>query len=182
MKIKTQIGPYSKDRIVLCSTDAHPDSQRKEPYYAGFFFPGATWVGAVRNAAQDLECRLVVLTTAHGMVDSLDLIGPYDLHIYADMRKVGRNWSETIPCLMGKNQCDLVVLYTGGCPREPYIELLKPVLHDNGISLIAFGKPNTFDSGRVVDVARLLMNGTHLEELRSILKSPDTLEFFPVES
>jgi len=38
------IGPYSRDRVVLCSGDAGPPSQEKHPCKASDFFPRAKWV------------------------------------------------------------------------------------------------------------------------------------------
>lgn len=178
--MKMEIGPYSRDRIVLCSADASPErSQRQEPGYAGHFFPGAKWVGRMRNAASNLRCKFVILTTAHGMVGEFDTISPYDLHIYADTAKVERNWRRTIPLLIGNGQYDLLLFYAGGCPKEAYLEALKPILHENQISLLTFGRANVCDMGRVEDIVELLTTGTDLDQLRSILKYPQYLEFHP---
>jgi len=174
------LGPYPRVRIVLCSADASPISQRKEPCEAAFFYPGASWVGAVRNAAEDERCKFVILTTAYGMVEPFDIIAPYDLHIDADTYQVQEKWKQTIPSLIGQGRYDILVFYPGGCPRGKYLRLLKPIVGENGVSLITFGRPNMFDSGKIADVVSCLCQGTSIEGLKSILKYPEYLEFFPV--
>jgi hypothetical protein len=101
------IGPYSIDRIVLCSADAGPRSQNKVACKAAYFFPKATWVGAVRNAADRLHCRFVILTTAHGLVDPNAIITPYDMHIEWHEEELQEIWKRTIPDLIGNEQYDV---------------------------------------------------------------------------
>ncbi len=173
------IGPYSIQRIVLCSADASPRSQRRRPCNAASFYPGAKWVGAMRNAATRLGCNLVIITTAHGMVNPEDEIGPYDLHIRGHEEEVRSIWRRTIPLVLGQNRFDILVLYFGGCPRYPALEIIREILHEMHISLITFGKPNMFDIDRVDDLVHLLEKGTSLEELRSLTGYPERLEFFP---
>lgn len=79
--MKTILGPIRKEKLILCSADASPDAQRNEPGPAAYFFPNAAWVGAVRNSAERLGCRFVILTTGYGLVESGDLISPFDAHI-----------------------------------------------------------------------------------------------------
>ncbi len=71
-----KIGPYKQERILLCSADAGPKSQRGRPCEAGIFFLGAKWVGATRNCAQRLGCDFTILTTGHGMVRPSGSGGP----------------------------------------------------------------------------------------------------------
>ena len=178
--MKNLIGPYRKDRIVLCSADASPQrSQRKTSDYAFAFFPGAKWVGMAANAGTTLGCKFVILTTAYGMVDPFDSISPYDLHIDDDTALVERNWRRTIPVLLGKRRYDLLLFYAGGCPKEAYLQVLIPILHENLISLLTFGRANMYDSGKIEDIFRLLVKGTDLDGLRSALKYPEYLEFSP---
>lgn len=73
----------------------------------------------------------------------------------------------------------MLVFYAGGCPRDKYIELLLPILHSLGISLITFGRLNTYDMGTIDKFVELSFEGTMLNELRSILKLPDKLEYYP---
>lgn len=79
--MSAQIGPIQLDRIVLCSADAHPDSQRATACRADHFFPGGKWVGAVRNAADRLGCQFVILTTGYGLVTRETVLERYDKHI-----------------------------------------------------------------------------------------------------
>jgi hypothetical protein len=176
------IGPYSIQRIVLCSADASPRSQRRRPCKAGSFYPGAKWVGAMRNAANRLGCNLVILTTAHGMVNPEDEIGPYDLHIRGHEEEVRAIWSRTIPLVLGQNRFDILVLYLGGCPRYPALEIISKILHEMHISLITFGKPNMFDIDKVDNLVRVLVTGTSLDELKSIMGYPERLGFFPIDN
>jgi hypothetical protein len=175
------VGPYVRERIVLCSADAGPNSQRNEPDSAKYFFPGAKWVGALRNASERLECRFVILTTGHGMVNPDDQIGPYDMHIDEHYTHVEDSWNATVPLLLRAGQYDILVLYLGGCPRDPYLNLLLPILHRCNISCLKFGRSNTYDLGKVDQVVSLITTGTTTEELMSILRCPEALEFFPVE-
>jgi hypothetical protein len=177
--MQTLIGPYPRSKIVLCSADAGPASQREKSGEAGYFFPRGRWVGALRNAAERLGCRFVILTTAHGMVNPGDVIHHYDLHITEHKLRVTENWRQTIPHLLAGMPGSLLVFYSGGCPRDIYIEVLRPILYAQRISLITFGRPNAFDIGKIDEFVDLLMKGTSLAELRSILKCPDKLEFYP---
>lgn len=174
-----QIGPYARERIVLCSPDAGPGAQGQEPGPAGTFFPKGRWVGAVRNAAGRLGCRFVVLTTGHGMVNQDDTIEPYDLPLQENKQAVQRNWEKTIPGLVGNNQCDVLVFFSGGVNRDRYLELLKPIVQRLSLDLITFGQPRMVDAGNIDQVVTVLMNGTTLDEIRPTLAAPDNLEFFP---
>lgn len=178
--MNVSIGPYSRSRVILCSADAGPKSQRDIACEAGYFFPGAKWVATVRNAADDLRCRFVILTAVHGMVNPDDVISPYDMIINDNKVEVSRNLSNTIPRLIGGNQYDILVFHSGGCPTDPIIKVVKPILHSNKISLITFGRPNMYDIGKIRDLVDLLIKGTSLGELGSVLKYPDWLKFFPI--
>ncbi len=171
------LGPYQRSKIVRCSADASPNSQRERIGPAGYFFPGGRWVGTIRNCAETLGCRFVVLTTAHGMVNPDDLIEPYDVHIDYYPKEVTAKWYQTIPNLLGKKQYELMVFYSGGCPRDPYLMFLKPILHSLGISLATFGKPNMFDVGLTTELVGLLITGTTFQNIISILKCPERFEF-----
>ena len=174
------IGPYHKHRIVLCSADAHPHSQCDTPCEAGYFFPGAKWVGTLRNVAERLGCRFVILTTAYGMVDPEEVIEPYDLHVLGHETQVAKELEQTVPLRIGGKRYDIVVFYSGGCPRDPCIELLQPILRRNHIALVTFGRPNMFDIDKTELIVQLLIRGTFYSEIKSALKCPERFEFFPV--
>jgi len=174
------IGPFLINRIILCSADAHPRSQRNLPGTAAFFFPGGKWVGAFRNAANYLNCRFVILTTGHGLKNPDDIIEPYDIHIDDHPEEVDNIWRETIPNLMGDSLYDLMIFYSGGCPRDTYVEHLRPILHSLGISLLTFGRPNMFDIGKTREMVELLTEGATCQNIRAILRCPDRFAFYPV--
>lgn len=176
--METQIGPVPKRRLVLCSADASPDAQRSQPDRAGYFFPDGRWVGAMRNAADALSVRFVVLTTGYGLVNPDEVLEKYDKHIDPYRAFVTEKWRKTAPLLLGKSQYDLMLFYAGGCPRDKYLKVLKPVLHSIGTSLITFGRPNMYDIGKAGTVARMLINGTSLDKLRTILRYPAKLEYY----
>jgi hypothetical protein len=177
---KKYIGPYQRTRIILCSADAGPDSQANENGEAASFFPKAKWVGAVRNAADDLKCRFVILTTAHGMVNRRDIISPYDLKAEDNKKKVSKIWRNTVPKILGSNNYDLLLFYAGGVPRKPYMELFLPILRDLKIDFIVFGWPMMRDSGKIKVVAEMLEKGLYTDELKyPILKYPEKFTFVP---
>ncbi len=175
--MKTFLGPVPRDKIILCSADASPNAQRATAGSAGYFFPNAPWVGAVRNIAEKLNCKFVILTTGHGLVGPDDVIRPYDLHIQDHSAKVSETWQTTIPAILKNDKNSLMLLYAGGCPRESYIHLLKPVLSSLGISLLTFGKPNMFDIDKIEKCVELISWGTLLTNIADILGHPDRLEF-----
>jgi hypothetical protein len=177
--LKTLIGPFPRHRIVLCSADADPGSQKDFPDQAAYFFPGAKWVGAVRNAAERVGCRVVVLTTGHGMVNPEEVIQPYDMHISEYPEEVKRSWLATIPQCLGDNRYDILVFYAGGCPRKPYIEMMLPILQEMNISLLTFGRPSMYDSGKIDELVDAIVLGTTIAELKSILRLPEKLEYYP---
>ena len=178
---ETFIGPYPRTKIVLCSADASPKSQLKNKGQAAYFFPGAPWVGAVRNAARDLGCRFVILTSAHGMVNPDDEINPYDLVAEGNERKVAEIWRDTVPKILGSNKYDLLIFYAGGVPINDYMKLFLPILRDLEIDFITFGRPMMFDSGKIKVMAELLENGSSMNDLRSVLRCPERLTFVPWE-
>ncbi len=179
IEMRTQIGPVLTSRIILCSADAHPDSQRGEQKSAEYFFPGGRWVGAMRNASHNLGCRFVILTTGYGLVNPDDLLEKYDKHIDKYRSFVAELWGQTVPRVLGAHQYDMMVFYAGGCPREKYLEVLWPLMLSAGISLITFGQPNMCDAGKIERFVKMIVRGTSLDELRDILKYPERLEYYP---
>lgn len=180
LRTNTLIGPVPIDKLVLCSADAGPGAQRDRPRKAGYFFPHAPWVGALRNRSETLNCRFCILTAGHGLVGPDKVIGPYDRHILAFPEWVAEMWQQTVPRLFGRYRCDLMVFYAGGCPRDEYLRVLLPLLRQVGTSLITFGRPNMHDIGRTEQFVQMIEKGTTLNELRAILKHPDRLEYYPV--
>lgn len=171
------IGPYRRDRIVLCSADAK--SQAATACEAAYFFPKAKWVGAVRNAANSLGCKFVILTTAHGMIKPDKIIDPYDLKAEDNKEYVAEIWRNTVPQLLGNNQYDLIVFYAGGVPRQPYLDLFLPILRDMKIDFITFGRPNMYDSGKIGSVVKKTERGSSIDGLKTILNYPEWLLFVP---
>jgi hypothetical protein len=176
-----KIGPYKKQEIILCSADAGPRSQKEISDCAEYFFPRAKWVGAVRNAAERLECRFVILTTTHGMVNPTDIVAPYDQHIHYYEKEVTEIWQKTIPSILGnhKDTKRIMVFYAGGVPRDPYIKVLPPILKNLNCDIISFGRPNMYDSDKIDKIVNLLINGTEEQAMRSILKIPERFLFIP---
>lgn len=172
-----KIGPYKKERFLLCSADAGPKSQRGWPCEAGIFFPGAKWVGAIRNCAERLGCDFTILTTGHGMVRPWEIIDSYDMHIDEFREETKAIWEERIPKVLENDQYDIIVFYAGGCPRKPMLEVLLPILKNMGVSLLTFGRPNMFDVGRMDDIVEALVRGTSFKEIRALLRKPERLEF-----
>jgi len=175
------IGPYHSHEMVLCSADAGPNSQRKKSDQAQFFFPGAKWVGALRNAAERLHCDFLILTTQHGLVEPHKTISSYDLHINQHRQSVTDMWLETIPALMQGAQYRLMVFYAGGCPRDEMIEVMLPILNQHRIALLTFGRPNMFDIDKVDTIWGMAMRGTTVDEIKSILKVPERFKYYPVD-
>jgi hypothetical protein len=174
----SKIGPFKGNEIVLCSADASPGSQRDGPSEAENFFPGARWVRALGNAANRNECQFVILTTAHGMINRHDIIAPYDVHILGNEGIVQDIWIETIPAILQVGDYRLLIFYSGGCPREPYIEIMQPILHDLGIDLLSFGLPNMWDINKVDAIIELLEQGTTFVVLQDLLRKPERLLYF----
>ena len=175
-----QIGPYHSDEIVLCSADAGPSSQRVKPDQAQYFFPGAKWVGALRNAAERLSCDFLILTTQHGIVEPHQIIFPYDMHIKQHRQMVTKKWHATIPALTISHEYRLMIFYAGGCPRDEMIEVMLPILQQQRIAILTFGRPNMYDVDKVDTIRDMLMNGTTDSKIRSILKVPKRFEYYPV--
>lgn len=173
------IGPYRMERIALCSADAGPGAQRKERSEAGRFFPGAKWVGTVRNAGKRLGRDMFILTTGHGLVRPTDKITPYDQHINRHPQKVASIWRKTVPRHFDRDRYDLVLFYAGGCPRDSYLKLLLPILAEVDLPLLTFGRPAMFDSGKLDEVVTALSAGTSLEKLKALLKKPEYLMCCP---
>ena len=178
----SNIGPFERSEIILCSADAGPGAQQQEkevPREAEYLFPGAKWVRAIGNSARRQNCRFVILTTAHGMVNPDDSIKPYDLHVEAHQEMILGKWRETIPALLDGKGYKLLVFYSGGCPRDSMMEIMTPILNDMGINVLSFGRPNMWDVGKTDSIVELLQEGTSLCNLRSLLKVPERLVYYP---
>jgi hypothetical protein len=72
-----------------------------------------------------------------------------------------------------------MVFYAGGCPRDEMLNVMLPILNKQGIDLLTFGKPNMFDVGQLDQVVQLLISGTSISDIKSLLKVPDRLKFCP---
>ena len=175
------IGPFEISRIVLCSADASPKSQRRELDNAAYFYPGAKWVGALRNAAGKLGCKFVILTTAHGLVNPEERIAPYDLALRhrENEERIEAIWRETFPRILKKGGYDIFIICFGGCPRDPALDMIGQILSPMNISLMTFGKPNMLDIGKAEEIVNCLQKGTSLDKMKSFLKCPDRLKFIP---
>jgi len=98
--VSSRIGPFDRSEIVLCSADASPNTQKKHDDEAEYFFPGAKWVRAIGNSARRQNCRFVILTTEHGMVNPEEIINHYDRHVEDYREFVRGKWQDTIPSLL----------------------------------------------------------------------------------
>lgn len=175
----TAIGPYRIDRIILCSADASPRAQSDTACEAKEFFPNAKWVKALANAAERSNCHFAILTTAHGLVHPDDVITPYDLHYNADPPSVQRIWKDSFTQILGTRRFDLMIIYFGGCPRQPAFQAIIEILGNMNIDALTFGKPNMCDIGKIDNVVHLVTEGTRISAIKEILRYPDKLEFRP---
>jgi len=173
------LGPYQRERIVLCSADGSPRTQRTVPGEAGYFIPGAKWVGATRNSAERLGCRFVIFAGPYGLVNPWEVIARYDVpgHTEEEQIMIREKLNHTIPQLIGGNRYDVVIFYAGANPRDMIIQMMRPTLEHNNIDLITFGKPNTGDLGKLDNVVERLVRGTTPNELMEILRFPQRLEY-----
>jgi len=174
------IPPLEKSQILLCSADAGPKSQKNIPDQAGYFFPGAKWVGAIRNSANELGCDFSILTTGHGMVNSWKIIKPYDKHIDKHPDYVRANFERTTRHWLENKKYKLVVFYAGACPRKPYLKMLHPILEAYDVWILTYGKSMMKDVGKMYGIVKILTNGktTSLSDIRSgvDLKFPEGLD------
>jgi hypothetical protein len=135
----------------------------------------------MRNAAERLACTFVIFAGPYGLVRPWEVIDPYDVpgHSEEEQTKIKEELRRTIPRLIGGNRHDLVVFYAGANPRDLLIEMMWPIIKDNNMDLITFGKPNMCDIGKLEEFVQLLISGTTLNGLRAILSFPERLDFFP---
>jgi len=118
METKTILGPIKKEKLILCSADASPKAQRKKPGQAACFFPNAPWVGAVRNSAERLGCKFVILTTGHGLVEPDEIINPFDAHIKDCPDEVRKRWEETIPEVLKESVNSIITFLFWWMPKR----------------------------------------------------------------
>jgi hypothetical protein len=135
----------------------------------------------MRNAAERLACTFVIFAGPYGLVGPLEVIAPYDVpgHSKEEQTMIKEKLNLTIPRLIGGNRYDLVVFYAGANPRDLIIEMMGPILKDNNMDLITFGKPNMWDIGKLEEFVQLLISGTTMNGLKAILSFPERLDFFP---
>lgn len=138
---------------------------RKESGQAQYFFPGAKWVGAFRNSADYLNCDFFIITTGHGLVHPNQEISPYDMHVRKYHDEVEAKWRLTIPVLIGTGNYKLMIFYAGGCPRDEMLKAMLPILGENGIDLLTFGRPNMFDVNKIEKIFKMLVIGTSIPEI-----------------
>jgi hypothetical protein len=173
------IKPKYSHEIVLCSADAGPGSQRKNTAQAQYFFPGAKWVDALRNAAGRLGCDFLILTTQHGLVEPRQIISPYDLHINVHRQAVTEKWFATIPPLVSGREYKLMIFYAGGCPRDEMIEVMLPIMQQQGVAILTFGRPHMCDVDKAETIWKMVTKGTTDSEIKSILGVPERFEYYP---
>lgn len=175
------IGPYARERIVLCSADASPRAQLRFPGPAEDFFPGGTWVRAMGNAARRLRCRFVIFAAPYGVVNPLEIIEPFDIHGTTEEERalIRQQCRMTVPQLLGGGRYDVVVLYNGAVPRDIILDTLGEALLECKLDIITFGKPNTWDLGKIDDVVEGITEGARMSDLRGGLKAPDRFLFLP---
>lgn len=178
MPTRTSLGPVPITKIILCAADAGPRAQSPTPAAAQSFFPGAKWVGAVRNVAERVGAKFVVLTTGHGLVRATDKLTPYDLPIRTHAHEVAVYWRTTVPAVLRADRGDLLLFYAGGCPRDLYLAQLLPALRPLGISLLTFGRPNMVDVGQLESIVHHLTVGTTLAAIAEGLSHPNRLQFY----
>jgi hypothetical protein len=56
---------------------------------------------------------------------------------------------------------------------------MLPILHQNNIDLLSFGKPNMFDIDKIGIIVNNLTKGISINELRAILRLPGRILFSP---
>jgi len=121
----------------------------------------------------------LILTTQYGLVEPHRIISPYDLHINQHRQAVKDNWLKTIPALIA--QYRLMIFYAGGCPRDEMIDVMLPILRQQGVALLTFGLANMFDVNKVDTIWDMLIRGTTAEEIKPILKKPKRFGYYPVD-
>jgi hypothetical protein len=72
-----------------------------------------------------------------------------------------------------------MVFYAGGCPRDEMLRVMLPILCEQEIDLLTFGRPNMYDVGKIDEVVQLLISGTSTSKIKRILKKPERLKFYP---
>jgi hypothetical protein len=77
------------------------------------------------------------------------MITPNYMHIDDYPTRVAETWNRTIPARFARNRNSLMLFYAGGCPRDRYIAVLKPILRTLGISLLTFGRPFMVDINNI---------------------------------
>lgn len=112
------------------------------------------------------------------MVDPTQIFSPYDMHINEYPAEIEAKWRTTIPAIVGTGRYRMMVFYAGGCPRDEMLSVMLPILAENKIDLLTFGRPNMYDVGKIDKVVQLLISGTSISEIMSLLKVPDRLMFY----
>ena len=74
-----------------------------------------------------------------------------------------------------------MVFYAGGCPRDEMLEVMWPVLKQQGVALLTFGRSNMFDITKVKRIWSMLRKGTTDEKIKSILRVPERFRYYPVD-
>jgi hypothetical protein len=60
---------------------------------------------------------------------------------------------------------------------------MLPILKQQRIAFLTFGRPNMFDVGKVGTIWNMLMSGTTDSKIRSILKVPERFAYYyPVDN
>jgi hypothetical protein len=101
------------------------------------------------------------------------------MHINEYPEEVGTKWRVTIPAMVGSGRYKLMIFYAGGCPRDEMLSAMFPILTENKIDLLTFGRPNMYDVNKIKNIFQMLIDGTSTSEIKNILKVPDRLKFCP---
>ena len=111
------------------------------------------------------------------MVNSWDIIAPYDQHIDVYPEEIEEKFKNTISRWLEGKKYKLGIFYGGGVPRDSYLKILFPIFRSYEVWLLTFGKPNMFDVGKIDKIVNILTNGmdTKICDIRSLLKVPERL-------
>ena len=145
-------------------------------------FTNHTWVAAThgRKGAHSMG----VLTTRHGLLmEGQKVDFPYDRHVdfVLESHEYRRSFQQTVADAIDERGLRLIVVYSGGCQLNKYLDLLAPVAMQKGCCVLGFGKPMNRDGAKTEKVLSLLCAGTSIDEIRELLDHPETLCFFPAD-
>lgn len=180
MAIKDRELKYKNSEILFTCCDGDPSEYPESNLPVQDSYPSQRWVKGTFNKSEEAGFNWGVVTTAYGIILKGETVKmPYDVHIdeFEYNEKALRKFNDRVENFLKNHKFKIVVIFSGGCQLNKYVERVVHVANPIGVDVLGFGKPCQKDSKSIKLLLDMLQEGATEEELMSILDHPECFQF-----